>query len=51
MDDGDWQLNFEMLAGGRRGKPGTCRKLPWVYILERAGDLNIQEVADAKESP
>ena len=51
MDDGDWQLNCEMLATGRQSKPGTHRELPSVDILERASDLNIQEVADAKESP
>lgn len=38
-----------MLAGGRKGKPGTDRKLLRVDILERACDLNVQEVADAKE--
>ena len=51
MDDGDRQLNFEVLAGGRKGKPGTDREPPQEDILERAGDLDIQEVADAKESP
>lgn len=51
MDDGDGQLNFEMLAGGRKGKLGTKRESPGLVLLERAGDLNIQEVAYAKESP
>lgn len=49
MDDCNWQLNLEMLAGGRKGKPGIDRKLPWEDKLERAGDLNVQEVADPKE--
>ncbi len=51
MDDGDWQLNFEMFARGIPNEPGTDGELPLVDILERATYLNIQEVADAKESP
>lgn len=50
MDDCDWQLDLEMLAGGRKGKPGIDRKLPWVDQLERAGNLDVQKVADAKEA-
>lgn len=30
MDDGNWQLNLEMLAGSRKGKSGTHWKLSWV---------------------
>ena len=51
MNDGDWQLNFEMFARGRQNEPGTDRELPPVDILERATYLNIQKVANAKESP
>ena len=51
MDDGNGQLNFEMLAEGRKGKLGTERESPALFLLERAGDLNVQEVAYAKESP
>lgn len=51
VDDGDGQLDFEMLTGGQSGKPGTDREPLWVDLLERAGDLNIQEVAYTKESP
>lgn len=51
MNDGDRQLDFEMLPGCRMGKPGTIRDILRVYILERAGDLNVQEISDAKETP
>ena len=51
MDNSNRQLNFEVLAGGRKGKQEICAGPPWVDILKRAGDLNIQEVADTKESP
>lgn len=50
MDDGDRQLNFEMLTGDRKRKPRIDRKLHRVDILERASDLNIQKVADTEES-
>lgn len=39
-----------MLAGGRKGKPGRDRKVPWGDKLEGAGNLNVQKVADAKET-
>ena len=53
MDDGDGQLDLELLAGGRQGKRklGLGREVPWIDILERAGYLYIQEVSDAKEPP
>lgn len=42
-----------MLATSGKGKLGTGRELSLsrADILERASDLNIQEVANAKESP
>lgn len=30
MNDGNWQLNLEMLAGRKNGKSGTHMKLSWV---------------------
>ena len=51
MDDSNGQLNFEMFAGVNAGKLGPGREPYSVDLLERAGDLNVQEVAYAKESP
>ena len=34
MDNGNWELDFEMLAEGREGKLGTVRELSRVDILE-----------------
>lgn len=51
MDDSNGQLNFEMFAGGKAGKLGPGREPYSVDLLERAGDLDVQEVAYAKESP
>lgn len=51
VDNGDGKLDFEMLAGGKKSKLRTNRGPLWVDLLERASDLNIQEVAYAKESP
>ena len=41
VDDGDGQLDFEMLTGGKKSELGTDREPLWVDLLERAGDLNI----------
>ena len=34
MNDGDWQLNFEVLAGGGKGKLGAGMILALADILE-----------------
>lgn len=40
-----------MLAGGRKGKLETDKVSQWEDLVERAGDLDIQEVSYAKEAP